>query len=175
MKRIVWTFGLIAGAVLGAMMLLTALLKDRIPLDKAELIGYTTMVAAFLMVYFGIKSYRDTVLKGPIRFGRAFQVGVLITAVSCVCYSAAWQVISRRFYPDFAARYADGIIAQAKASGASASEIEAKRVSMATYQAQYKNPLMNFAMTLVEPLPVGLLIALVSAGVLARRREAAGP
>lgn len=175
MKRIVWTFGLIAGAVLGAMMLLTALIKDRIPLDKAEVIGYTTMVAAFLMVYFGIKSYRDTVLQGTIRFGRAFQVGVLITAVSCVCYSAAWQVISRRFYPDFGARYADGMIEKAKASGASASEIEAKRVSMAKFQEMYKNPLMNFAITLVEPLPVGLLIALVSAGVLARRREGSSP
>jgi hypothetical protein len=37
--------------------------------------------------------------------------------------------------------------------------------------ALYKNPFVNAAMTVVEPLPVGLVIALVSAGVLRRRRS----
>jgi hypothetical protein len=35
----------------------------------------------------------------------------------------------------------------------------------------YKNPFFNAAMTLIEPLPVGLVIALVSAAVLRRRRS----
>ena len=171
MKRIVWTFGLISGAILAAAVLITGLLKDQIPLDRAELIGYTTMVAAFLMVFFGIKSYRDTVLQGKINFGRAFLVGMLITGISCVCYSATWQFVSERMYGDFAAKYAEGVLDKAKAAGATAEQVEAKRVEMAKFQQMYKNPMLKFAMTLVEPLPVGLVIALVSAGVLARRRE----
>jgi hypothetical protein len=35
----------------------------------------------------------------------------------------------------------------------------------------YRNPAINAAMTLAEPLPVGLIIALVSAGVLSRRKK----
>jgi hypothetical protein len=35
----------------------------------------------------------------------------------------------------------------------------------------YKNPLINSAMTFAEPLPVGLVIALVSAGILSRARK----
>jgi hypothetical protein len=35
----------------------------------------------------------------------------------------------------------------------------------------YKNPLYNAAFTFMEPLPVGLIVALVSAGVLSRRRK----
>ena len=88
MRKIVLTFGLIAGAVLSVMMLLTLPFMDRIGFDKGEIIGYTTMVLAFLMVYFGIRSYRDNVAGGSIGFGRAFLVGLLITFVASACYIA---------------------------------------------------------------------------------------
>src|SRR4051794_9724156 len=93
MKRIVWTFGLIAGAVLSVMMLLTVPFMDRIGNDHGEVIGYTTMVVAFLMVYFGIRTYRDSVMGGTIRFGQAFKVGILITLIACVCYVVTWEVL----------------------------------------------------------------------------------
>jgi hypothetical protein len=35
----------------------------------------------------------------------------------------------------------------------------------------YKNPLVNIAYTLLEPMPVGLLVTLVTAGVLSRKRR----
>jgi hypothetical protein len=38
----------------------------------------------------------------------------------------------------------------------------------------YKNPLVNIALTLLEPLPVGILFTLISAGVLSRKRRADG-
>jgi hypothetical protein len=53
MKRIVWTFGLISGAVLSSLMLISMFFIDEIG-DKGEIIGYTTMVVAFLMVFFCI-------------------------------------------------------------------------------------------------------------------------
>ena len=43
-------------------------------------IGYTTMVIAFLLIFFGVRSYRDNVAGGTVRFGRAFAVGALIAA-----------------------------------------------------------------------------------------------
>jgi hypothetical protein len=36
----------------------------------------------------------------------------------------------------------------------------------------YKNPLVNIAFTFLEPLPVGLIFSLVTAGVLSRKRRA---
>jgi hypothetical protein len=35
----------------------------------------------------------------------------------------------------------------------------------------YRNPAINAAITFVEPLPVALIVALVSAGVLSRRKK----
>lgn len=66
MKKTVITFGLISGAILASMMLAMLLLIDRIGFDKGEIIGYTTMVVAFLMVFFGIRSYRENVGGGRL-------------------------------------------------------------------------------------------------------------
>ena len=79
MRKIVLTFGLIAGAVLSAMLLITLPFKDQIGFDQGAVIGYTSMVLAFLMVYFGVRSYRDSVDGGQLTFGRAFLVGLAIT------------------------------------------------------------------------------------------------
>ena len=88
MRRIVLTFGLIAGLMLSAMLVITMQFQDRIGYDQGATIGYTTMVLAFLMVYFGVRSYRDNVAGGAIAFGRAFKVGALISLVATVCYVA---------------------------------------------------------------------------------------
>ena len=82
MRKIVLTFGLISGAVMVAMFLLGLPFHDRIGNDGGMLIGYTTMVAASLLIYFGVRRYRDTIAGGRIRFGWALLVGALIGAVS---------------------------------------------------------------------------------------------
>ena len=172
MKRIVVTFGLISGALLSVMMLVTIPFMDRIGFDKGEIIGYTTMVLAFIMVFFGIRSYRDTVLDGTIGFGRAFQVGILITLISCVCYVATWQVIYYKMAPDFGEKYTAHVLDKAKASGATEQQLAAQRAQMAKFMELYKNPLVNVAITFVEPFPVGLVITIVCAGILRRKRAA---
>src|SRR5688500_17636587 len=97
MKKIVLTYGFIGGAMLVAMFLLTIPFHDQIGFDRGIYVGYTTMVVAFLMVYFGVVSYRDNVAGGTISFGQAFKVGVVISLIIMTCYVAAWQVI----YPVF--------------------------------------------------------------------------
>lgn len=172
MKRTVWTFGLISGGVISALMLLVLPFHDRIGFDRGYVVGYTTMVLAFLFIYFGVRSYRDNVGNGHVSFGRALAVGSLIAVVSSVCYTATWEVI---YYgglmPDFSAKYQAYEIGKAKASGASQAEIDRHLADLKRFAELYKNPAFNAAMTFIEPLPVGLVIALVSAGILRRRRD----
>ena len=171
MRRIVLTYGLIAGAILAALMLLTLPFQDRIGFDRGAVIGYTSMVLAFLMVFFGVKSYRDNVAGGIVSFGTAFKVGLLITAVATVCYVATWQLVYYRFTPDFADKYAAYTVAKAEKSGASEAEIAEQRKKMAEFTEMYKNPLVNIAFTFLEPLPVGIVFTLVTAGVMSRKRR----
>jgi hypothetical protein len=174
MKRTVWTFGLISGAILAVMMAITLPFQEKIG-DKGEVIGYTTMILAFLMVYFGIRSYRDTVLAGTISFGRAFKVGILISLIASACYVTAWEIIYHTVAPDFTEKYAARMIEKARASGASEAQIEAKKQEMAKFTEAYKNPVVNVGMTFLEVFPVGAVLVLISAGVLSRRKSDATP
>ena len=171
MKKIVLTFGLIAGAILSAMMLITLPFQDVIGFDRGAVIGYTTMVLAFLLIFFGVRNYRENVAGGVVSFGRAFAVGALIAAVASVCYVATWQLVYYKLAPDFMAKYNAHSIEKARADGASDAEIVAKKAELEKFAALYQNPVINAAITFIEPLPVGLLIALVSAGVLRRWKE----
>ncbi|MCU0647997.1 MAG: DUF4199 domain-containing protein [Gemmatimonadaceae bacterium] len=170
MRRIVWTFGLIAGGIMAAMMAVTIPFSEQIG-DAGEIVGYTTMILAFVMVYAGIKQYRDTVAGGTIRFGKAFTVGLLITLVASACYVATWEIIYYTAMPDFAEKYSARIIERERAKGASEAAIEAKRREMAEFAENYKDPFINVAYTFLEVFPVGLVVVLVSAGILSRGKR----
>jgi Protein of unknown function (DUF4199) len=170
MKRTVWTFGLISGAIVSLLMLAAMPFHDAIGYDRALVIGYTSMVVAFLLVYFGIRSYRDNIGGGTISLGRAMAIGTLITLVASTCYTVTWEIYFN-LSPGFSEKYAAHMVEQARASGASQARIDATAAEGKKFVEMYKNPLINSAMTFIEPLPVGLLIALVSAGILSRRRR----
>jgi len=171
MKKTVLTFGLISGAILSAMMLITLPFQDQIGFDYGMIIGYTSMVIAFLLIYFGVRSYRDNFADGSVRFGRAFAVGALIAVVSSLCYVATWQIVYFNFAPDFLTKMQAHVIDKARSDGESAQEIALKEKEMQEFAVLYNNPAINAAFTFIEPLPVALIVSLVSAGVLSRRRK----
>ena len=170
MKKTVWTFGLISGAILSVMMLATIPFQDAIGYDRGEVIGYTTMVLASLLIFFGIRSYREEV-GGTVSFGRALAVGALITAISSMCYVATWEVIYFKLSPGTLEKYQAHAIVNAKADGKSQAAIDRQLADMKKFAELYKNPFINSAITFLEPLPVGLIMTLVSAGILSRKRR----
>ena len=154
-----------------AMFLITIPFHDQIGFDNGMLVGYTSMVAAFLAVYFGVRQYRDQVAGGTITFARALGVGLAITLVACLCYVLMWQIVYYNFMPDYLDKYAAYTLEKERAAGATAAQLEAQRQEMAQFKEMYANPLINAAFTILEPLPVGVLISLISAGVLRRGRQ----
>ena len=172
MRKIVLTFGLIAGAILSVMMLIQ--FQFQIGFDEGAIIGYTTMVLAFLMVFFGVRSYRDNVAGGSVTFGRAFAVGLLITIVASVCYVATWQFVYYRLVPDFGDKYAAYAVEKTKRSGATDAQVAAKTREMTELNQMLKKPLVNIALTFVEPFPVGILFTLITAVALSRKPRVQG-
>jgi len=169
MKKTVLTFGLISGTVSSALMLLTLPFIDRIGFDRGAVVGYTGIVASFLVVYFGIRSYREHVGNGALTFARAFTVGILITLISCVFYVATWEVIYFKLAPGFSEKYAAYAVERVKASGASEQQIASTRKQMDDFKRMYDNPLFNAAVTFLEPFPIGLVVTLASAAVLRKK------
>ena len=171
MKKTVLTFGLIAGAILSAMMAITMPFHEEIGSDGALIVGYTSMVLAFLLIFFGVRAYRDNVDGGTVSFGRAFAVGALIGLVASACYVATWEVVYTNFMPDYLTNYQAEELEKARAEGESEEAIAEKKAEMDKLAEWYKNPAIRAAFTLVEAMPVALIVALVSAGVLSRRRK----
>jgi len=168
MKKTVLTFGLISGAVMTAMMFATLPFTDSPWLQSHSMvIGYTTMVLSFMLVFFGIRSYRENLGGGTITFGRAFAVGILITLISSVLYVITWEIMYFGI-PSFGERFMTMCVAHIKNSGASPEAIQTQ-----LNQLKYlDNPFINAAMTFTEPFPVGLIITLISAAILRKKTKA---
>jgi amino acid transporter len=170
MKKTVLTFGLIGGVVISLLMLGTIPFVQKIGFDKAELIGYTVMVLSFLMVFFGIRSYRENIGGGKISLGRAFAVGALITLITSVCYVVTWEIMYFKLMPNFFNDYSNYLVEKMRTAGAAQQVIDAKLQEMKQFKQMYDNPFVNGAITFLEPLPIGLIITLISSAVLRKKK-----
>jgi hypothetical protein len=165
MKKTVLTFGLISGGMMTVMMFATLPFTDSPWLQAHSMVvGYTTIVLSFMLVFFGIRSYRENIGGGTVTFGRAFAVGILITLISSVLYVVTWEIMYFGV-PSFGERFMTMCVAHIKNSGASPEAIQTQ-----LNQLKYlDNPLINAAMTFTEPFPVGLIITLISALILRKK------
>lgn len=169
MKKTVLTFGLISGVIVSAMMTATIPFADRIGFDRGEFVGYTVIVLSLLLVFFGIRSYRDNIGNGQITFGRAFAIGICITLISCVCYVVTWEVLYYNFLPDFMDKYAAYLTAKAQASGTAAQTLQTQLQELQKLKQLYQNPILNGLVTFIEPFPIGLVITLISSAILRKK------
>lgn len=172
MKKVIITYGLIGGVIVSAIMLGTHPLLEKgiINYDNGMLIGYSSMVIALSMVFFGVKSYRDQYSGGTISFWQGVKIGMLITLLASVMYALTWEVYYNTAASDFTEKYTQHYVDKMTREGASQAEIDQMRAEMASFNEMYKNPLIRFGVTLMEILPVGVIITFLSAALL-RKRE----
>src|SRR6185436_18151944 len=110
--------------------------------------------------------------KGTVGFGRALAVGSSIGLVASLCYVASWEVMYFKFMPDFMTKYGAHELEKARAGGATEAALAEKKAELDKFEKMYQNPAVNAAFTILEPLPVALIVALLSAGALRRRKRA---
>lgn len=168
MKRIVIIYGLIAGAIVSLIMVTTQPLYEQgtLNFDNGMVIGYASMVIALSMIFFGVKTYRDQHLKGSITFWNAFKMGILISLIAGVMYCLTWEIYFQSTGGDFMAKYSEHYVQRIAAEGASAAEIEEAKNYMKSMSDMYENPIIRFGFTMMEILPVGIVISIICAGLL---------
>jgi hypothetical protein len=171
MLRTVLIYGVIAGLIVAVpMFALLAGDADHTEWSSSHLFGYSLMILALSLIFVGVKSYRDKVKGGVIKFLPAFGVGLGISAVAGIIYVIGWEITMSLMDHDFMEGYAAATIEAAQAKGASPADIEALRAQMAEMQVMYANPLFRLPMTFIEIFPVGLIISLISAALLRNPR-----
>lgn len=169
MKKIVLRYGLLAGAILATVVALMVPLCGSGDFENGEIIGYSSMVLSFLLVFLGIRSYRENIAHGTIGFGKALKVGLLIVLIACSMYVIAWEITYFNFFPDFIEKYNAHALDKMRAEGKSEAELQAAATKMAGFAESYKNPLFNIGISFLEVFPVGLIMALVSAAILRKK------
>jgi hypothetical protein len=173
MTGLVLRYGTIAGLIVAVPMVWRMLTLDasqsKDPLGGMAL-GYLVMLIALTAVFLGVKSYRDKVLGGAIRFLPALGVGLAISAVACVFYVIGWEISMAYSDFDFMEYYSNYLIEAARAKGASAAELAKAAEDAKSFAEMYANPFVRMPLTFVEMFPVGIVVSLISAAVLRNSR-----
>jgi hypothetical protein len=167
MRKLIFTYGIIAGLVVAAMLVLS-FSGSTWDVTSGDLMGYAVMIIAFSTIFIAIKNYRDKQLNGNISFGTAFKVGLGITLVASAIYVIAWMIISNTIAKDFMTEYYQQSVEQLKSSGISDQDLSEKIAEMDRFAELYKNPLVKVGITFLEIFPVGLIVSLTSSLILKR-------
>lgn len=168
MKRIVLTFGLILGTLLCINGVIAVNMVCNNPdFEGNTVIGYAILVVVFSLIFFGIRNYRNKQLGGFISFGKAFKTGLLIALVASTLYVGAWLFYYYLFVPEFLDKYIAIVLRDTPTA-----DLAAKTAEMQSFKEMYKNPLFIILITYFEILPIGIVVALISALALKKKRKA---
>jgi Protein of unknown function (DUF4199) len=171
MLRKILSYGVVAGLMVGVpLSWITVSMNGHTMMRYGMVIGYLIMLIALSTVFVAIKRHRDQDLGGVIRFWPAFGLGLGISFIAGVLYVLSWEAAVAIVHLDFAGSYSKAMIAQQQAKGVSGEALAKLTAEMEQFKIQYANPLYRLPMTFAEIFPVGVLVSLVSAGLLRHSR-----
>lgn len=176
MKKNVLVFGLISGIIISTFMAISMAIMSCSAGDPdggrtSMIIGFSAMAVAFSFIFVGIKNFRDKKNGGSVTFGKAFLIGLMISLIASTMYVITWGIEFHYFMPDFIDKYSAMQVKELHQSGVTGQALEEGIKSIETQNYNYKNNPFIFAMyTYAEILPVGILITLISALILRRKK-----
>ena len=129
-----------------------------------DVLGYATLVILFSLLYFGIKNCRVNHLNDKIGFPKALKIGALI----CFLASTVYVVLGLSYYYLFAPDFLD-VLSEVMIRNSATEDVEATTAQMTSFKEMYKNPLFAIFVSYLEVLPVGMIVALVSALIVKKK------
>jgi len=166
MGRIVLVYGALAGTATILSMITGFEMSDGKGASTSMAVGYLIMLVASSFIFVGIKRYRDIEQGGVIRFWKALGIGVMVAFVAAVCYVAIWEVYLALTNFEFIENYLAGSLEAQIAEGLAGEELQAQIAKNEEFKEFYFNPFLRVPITMTEILPIGLLVALISAALL---------
>lgn len=168
MRNIVIKYGLY-GLLTGVILFLSGIFLGKgLSYSSQEVVGYSTMVASLSFVFFGIKHYRDKVNNGAVSFGKALQIGLLISVLVGVGVGIADFIYSTFINPDFMAEYLDASIKTMKET-LPPEEFETKKAALTQQMKDYGSSGFMAALMFLTVVLIGFIISLISGLILQRK------
>jgi Protein of unknown function (DUF4199) len=170
MRNIVLKYGTTAGLLSSCLIVITMLIQKKYGFGSTpQYLGYVGIVLVFIPLYLGVRSYRENIMGGEINFMKALNAGIIIIVISSMLYAITWLIIYYQITPDFPEKYSAYLTQQIKASGKDLKDTLTVQQQMFQYKEFSRNPFKLGGVTFTEPLPVGLLLALVTAAILRKK------
>ncbi len=158
-------YGIISGVLFSASMVAMVNSVYKNPDAQGnDYMGHLIMLAIFVLIFIGVRQYRNKERDGTMSFGQGFKAGLLMSLIASTIYVLTWLVYHYAFIPDFMEVYSAQVLAQTPAE-----ELADKTVEIEKYKVWYKNPLYVILLTYAEILPLGILISFISALVWKKR------
>lgn len=168
MLRTALIFGLLAGAIQIVIGQIGFSWGESRP-ELGEVIGYSVMLAALSMIYFGIRNQRDRKQDGHITFGQGLQLGLIITLIATVFYIGGWFIYYHNGGgAEMMEYYWQAQIESIQQSKQSEAEIAAELSRLTEMRESYSKPIVMAGFGFLEIFPIGLLISVVAALLLRR-------
>jgi hypothetical protein len=169
MKKIIWTYGLLSGTFITLFMLISMYYcYQQTEMSGNMILGFSSMILAFSLMFVAIKKYRNESLGGSISFGKAFAIAISIAAIASTMYVIGWIIEFHTLMPDFMERYLNFSLQELENSGKSAEIIASEKEAIEQYRHSYDTLPGMILVTYLEIFPLGLIMALLAALVMKR-------
>ncbi len=179
MKNIIYRYGLYstAGLIIPGIIIFYSLGGAEAGPDSygmGEVIGYSTIILACLIVVFGIKKYRDDERGGLISFGQSIKVGALILLFPSMAFALYNIAYVKWMDPEFPEKYYEYSLENAKA-GAPLEKHAEIETEMAGQREFFANIPLQTALMFFTVYLIGIIITVVSSFFLAKKGEPGEP
>jgi hypothetical protein len=173
MFRIIIFYGLLAGLIVSAIMAFgtTSMMQKDLPETIMYVVGFGSMLLAFSMMFFAVRRYRNELPGQQIGFWKAFNIAFWVAFICAVCYTITWVIVYKNFFPNYMTEYSNKHIEAMRKAGKSAAEILKEQKEMASMKEMYDTWPGLIGMTMMEILPVGIVVAFICAFVYSRKRR----
>lgn len=172
MQKIVLRYGLYAMLFIVALSALEFfVLNDLLSSSLQEVAGYLTMLLSMVFVFLGMRQYRDKWNNGQLSFGQGLKVGILIVLIPSVAFGLFDLLYTEVLHPGWMDEYYANYIAKLKASTPPA-QLDAALQKANAQKEMFSNPLLQFLLMSATVFIIGLIVTIISALTLRRRKLA---
>jgi hypothetical protein len=175
MKKMVLTFGTLAGVVIFAYsMIVFTMIGDFSKITPNQLtlaswLGYLRYLILVLGIVMAMLAYRKSIA-GPVEYSRVFLVGMLVAVVTAVFVGLMEYSYMAFINPGFIDQYISITQDAMRQKGSTQAEINATLAEMKNFE-WMRNPLLTGLFYFVETSVVGTILSLIAA-IFTRRTDA---
>lgn len=173
MKGIVLKYGgLSALVLLGTCVINYALSHGDADYTKQEIVGNLSIFLSMLFVFFGMWQYRDKVNGGAMTFGQGLKIGALIAVFPSIDFGIINVIYVKYIDTGFVEKYYNFAMQKLLEKKLPPAELESKLKAMQSQKEIFSNVPLSFLLMMVNAFIIGIIVSVISALILQRKKQA---